>query len=45
MTGPTGFDRTLSDWLDDMGAQDVPTARQGRRDRPGAPHPALPTPP
>ena len=25
MTEPTGFDRTLTDWLDDMGAQDAPS--------------------
>jgi dipeptidyl aminopeptidase/acylaminoacyl peptidase len=25
MNGPSGFDRTLADWLDDMGAQDAPS--------------------
>ena len=43
MNGPSGFDRTLADWLDDTGAQDVPrrvydaaieAARQTRRARP-----------
>lgn len=43
MTGPAGFDRTLSDWLDDSGAQDIPPrvidaaiheARHTRRARP-----------
>src|SRR5262245_30459406 len=42
MTDLTGFDRTLSDWLDDMGAQDAPPhlavaaierARRTRRSR------------
>ena len=43
MTGPAGFDRTLSEWLDDAGAQDIPPrvidaaidrARHTRRARP-----------